>query len=55
MESGQSLGASFNALNINTDQSVGFDAHLCHAALHPSFTSNCFISLDCQGIVIYVI
>lgn len=32
-----------------------FDTHLFHAVLYLSFISNCFISLDYQGILIYVI
>lgn len=55
VNSRQSLCVSFKALNINTDKSVGFDTRISHTILHLSFTSNCFISLDYQGIVIYII
>lgn len=46
----------FKVLNISTGQKKStFDTHLFHAVLNLSFTSNCFISLDYQGILIYVI
>lgn len=42
-------------LSVQTKKKSIFDTHLFHVVLYLSFKSNCFISLDYQGILIYVI
>lgn len=42
-------------LSVQTKKKSIFDTHLFHVVLYLSFKSDCFISLDYQGILIYVI
>lgn len=51
----ESILKSLISVQAKKKKKLTSDTHLFHAVLNLSFTSNCFISLDYQGILIYVI